>query len=226
MKTKEAIVLAGGMDTRLKDVINNIPKPMAPVCEKPFLVYLLQDLQKKGIQKVIFSVSYKYEIIQDFFGSNWNGIEIAYAIEKEPLGTGGAIRLALSKAKGERVFVLNGDTFFDVSLEKMEEQKGNTVVAIKPMYDFDRYGTVILQEDKIIAFQEKKKVKKGFINGGIYLLNKNVLDSFTLGSKFSFEQEFLEKEAGNLLAFVSDNYFIDIGIPQDYKKAQKDFCKA
>ena len=224
MKTKEAIVLAGGMGTRLKGVVDNIPKPMAPICDKPFLIYLLQYLKKEGISKVIFSVGYKYEIIKNFFGNSWNGITINYAVEKEPLGTGGAIRLALSMVESERVFVLNGDTFFDVSLSKMEKESADTVIAIKPMRDFDRYGTVLLQNNKIIAFQEKKRMKEGLINGGIYLLNKNTLNHFYLELNFSFEKEFLEKELGRLFAFVSDTYFIDIGIPEDYEKAQQYFC--
>ena len=225
MKTKEAIVLAGGMGTRLRGVIDDIPKPMAPVCDKPFLIYILQYLKKEGIEKVVFSVGYKYEVIQEFFGTFWNGIAIEYAIEKEPLGTGGAIRLALSKIKEERAFVLNGDTFFDIPLSEMDSKNEAVILAIKPMRDFDRYGTVVLEDEKIIAFKEKKKLEKGLINGGVYLLNKNSLDHFNLGAKFSFEQEFLEKKVGSLYALVFDTYFIDIGIPEDYEKVQKDFCE-
>ena len=121
MKTKEAIILAGGLGTRLKSVLEGIPKPMALIAEKPFLEYLLKYLQSYGIEHVILSVGYNWEIISDYFGSKYTSMEISYAIEDEPMGTGGGIRLALEKVKGEHTFILNGDTFFKVNLRDLSE---------------------------------------------------------------------------------------------------------
>jgi len=121
MQTTEAIILAGGLGTRLKGVISDIPKPMAPVANQPFLKYLLDYLKKQGIKKVILSVGYKYEIIQNFFGNNYSDLELIYSIENTPLGTGGGIRLAINHLTSDKTFIVNGDTFYDVNLPQMEE---------------------------------------------------------------------------------------------------------
>ena len=229
LKTKEAIVLAGGLGTRLKGVISDIPKPMAPVANKPFLIYIFDYLKKQGIERVILSVGYKYEIIEDYFSNNYEGIELVYSVEEEPVGTGGGIRLAVDKLKMDAAFVINGDTFFDVKLEKQEalafKMKSDLCLALKPMSDFDRYGSVAIENNTITSFKEKQFVKEGLINGGIYWLKKSFLESFNSGQKFSFEQDLMEKEVGigQISGFISDNYFIDIGIPEDYKKANVDF---
>lgn len=229
LKTKEAIVLAGGLGTRLKGVISDIPKPMAPVANQPFLKFILDYLKQQGIERVILSVGYKHEIISDFFSCEYSGLELLYAIEDEPLGTGGAIRLASEMLKGESAFVINGDTSFDVDLVKQEEvaqlEKSDLCLALKPMKDFDRYGSVEINGNSISSFKEKQWVEDGLINGGIYWLNKSILEPFELGTRFSFEQDLMEKQvaSGKISAFVSDTYFIDIGIPEDYKQANIDF---
>ncbi|MDL2227474.1 HAD-IIIA family hydrolase [Bacteroidales bacterium OttesenSCG-928-K03] len=203
-----AVILAGGFGTRLQSVIQNIPKPMAPVKGKAFLEYLLIYLLKNNIDDVVLSVGHLHESITSYFGNKYgkhveigNRIEyrelsISYAIENEPLGTGGGIKYALSKSKGENVFVLNGDSFFDINLKTLSdfyfEKQTNIAIALREVEDVSRYGSVeISEENKIISFLEKgQKTGEGLINAGIYILNRNILNDFP--EKFSFEKDFLE----------------------------------
>ena len=223
----EAIVLAGGLGTRLQSVISEIPKPMAPINEKPFLYYILQWLEKNGISRVILSVGYKWEVIYQEFGDRFNQLELIYSVENEPLGTGGAIALAMQKLKGDQFFIINGDTFFNVKLNDLlqfhKKHQFDFSIVLKTMHDFDRYGTVEVDEHgTITGFQEKAPKKNGLINGGIYLASQSIQQYFPNQEKFSFEKEFMEKAVEDLAfgGFITDRYFIDIGIPEDYQKAQ------
>lgn len=217
--TKEAIILCGGLGTRLRSVISDVPKPMAPINNKPFLAFVLEYLKKQNISRVVLAVSYKYEIIQEYFGNSYLGMQILYSIEKEPLGTGGAILEALNLINSDSCYVLNGDTFFDVNLDRLKLDNSDICVALKPMKNFDRYGSVDIDNNSYIsAFNEKKFTSNGLINGGVYLIKKNIFNSFNLPNKFSFEEFFQENFLTfNAKATVFDDYFIDIGIPQDYK---------
>jgi D-glycero-alpha-D-manno-heptose 1-phosphate guanylyltransferase len=226
----EAIVLAGGFGTRLKNVVNDVPKPMAPVNGKPFLTYILDFLQKKGTKKVVLCTGYLSEIIERFYGNSYKNIVLEYSVEKEPLGTGGAIKKALDYITEENVLILNGDTFFDVELDKMISDHINKnadfTLALKPMKEFDRYGTVqISQNGRVTGFEEKRYQSAGYINGGVYVIKKNIFESTDLPEKFSLESDFMCKTLSrkHFNGFVSDTYFIDIGIPEDYYKAEKDF---
>ncbi|EAL8922311.1 D-glycero-D-manno-heptose 1-phosphate guanosyltransferase, partial [Campylobacter jejuni] len=219
----QAIILCGGLGTRLKSVIKDIPKPMAPINDKPFLEFIFEYLKKQGIKEVILAVSYKYEVIQEYFKDEFLGIKIKYSIEKEPLGTGGAIKEALKFIKNE-AYVLNGDTIFDIDLKKLILNNSKICLALKQMNDFDRYGTVELDSKNYIKlFKEKEFKKQGLINGGIYFLNKDIFNDFTLQEKFSFE-EFLQENYEKLKAkaHIFDNYFIDIGVPGDYGRFMND----
>lgn len=230
-KIKEAIVLAGGKGTRLQSVVSNVPKPMAPIGEKPFLALLLQYLQSQGIEKVVLSVGYMYEIIQETFGNSYNGLVISYSVETEPLGTGGAIAKAMTMTEGENVLVLNGDSFIKVELEEIEKHipcsKNESLLVLKEMRNISRYGSVVLENDVITAFEEKQFKEKALINAGVYVLNKDIFKDKHLPEKFSFEKDFLEKEVekGNLKGIVTNGYFIDIGVPEDYQKAQIELVK-
>ena len=225
----EAIVLAGGLGTRLRSVISEIPKPMAPIGKKPFLEYILKYLSNNGIKKVILSVGYKWDIIKDYFGDKYNDIDLLYSVEEYPLGTGGAIKQAIETTiDSEKVFIVNGDTFFNIDLNKLilKYQKSDTLLSLslKKMTNFDRYGSVEIDENGFIkGFFEKKYQKEGYINGGIYLVSSDIFNNFELPEKFSFE-EFIQKEYKklNANAEIFDDYFIDIGIPEDYEKAQKE----
>ncbi|HEB9314997.1 TPA: nucleotidyltransferase family protein [Campylobacter coli] len=220
----QAIVLAGGLGTRLRSVVQDLPKPMAPINGEPFLAFVLEHLKKQGITEVILSVSYKYELIQEYFKDEFHGMRIRYNIEKELLGTGGAIKDALKLIKNE-VYVLNGDTFFDIDLKKLVLSNSNKIcIALKQIQNFDRYGTVNIDKQGLVtSFEEKVFKKQGLINGGIYLLKKDIFDKFNLEKKFSFE-EFLQENYKSLKiqTQIFDDYFIDIGIPEDYRRFMDD----
>lgn len=227
----EAVILAGGFGTRLQKVVHDVPKPMAPVDGKPFLSYLLDQLDRQGCTHTILAVGYKKKIIQDFFGSHYKGISLSYSVEDEPLLTGGALKKALRQATEDVAVVLNGDTFFSVDFSKMidfhNQAHSDATLAVKELHDFSRYGTVQFDDDyRITRFVEKKSCEKGFINGGVYILNRNLFDDITQ-DKFMIEKDFLEKYVDSKVfsAFLCDGYFIDIGIPEDYAKANKEFTK-
>lgn len=228
---KECIVLAGGFGTRLRSVVKDVPKCMADVAGRPFLYYIFHYLKKQGISHVILSLGYKSEIVLEWIANSDFGIKTSYVVESEPLGTGGAIKYAMSKAETESVFVINGDTFFDVELSSFSDfhfkNKGHISLCLKPMANFDRYGSVEVEGEKITGFNEKKYCESGLINGGVYLINKSALESIDLPEKFSFEKDVLENKDLNLniLGYRSNSYFIDIGIPEDFEKANIDFQK-
>jgi D-glycero-alpha-D-manno-heptose 1-phosphate guanylyltransferase len=221
----EAIILAGGVGTRLKSVVSDLPKPMAPIGDKPFLEYILKYLQKNGITKAILSVGYKWETIKEYFGDKFENIELIYSVEDEPLGTGGAIKKAMNQVKNSQVYIINGDTFFDVDLKSLSlEDSSKLMLSLKNMINFDRYGCVESDENNFVTtFTEKGFRESGNINGGIYLASKDIFDDYELNEKFSFE-EFMQDNFKTLKASVKvfENYFIDIGIPEDYEKAQSE----
>lgn len=227
----DVIILAGGLGTRLRSVVADLPKCMAPVNGKPFLAYLLDYLSQCPVHKVVLSVGYLHEIVVDWVEQHRDDypFTIEYAVETTPLGTGGGIRLAMRQCDAETVCVMNGDTFFDVGFEgllKAHRQGGKPLtMGLKPMKDFDRYGTVVINESCFVTrFNEKQFCADGLINAGIYMLENNGQLN-ELPEKFSFENLFLHPKAaeGAIQGYVSDGYFIDIGIPEDYEKAMVDF---
>jgi D-glycero-alpha-D-manno-heptose 1-phosphate guanylyltransferase len=229
---KEAIILAGGLGTRLRSVVSDLPKCMAPVAGKPFLYYVITHLQNEGIQNFIFSVGYKSESIVDYindqYGQN-SKLNMQFSIEDELLGTGGAIKLACEKVSEKNILICNGDTLFKINVEKLSNfhlhHNSDCTLSLKPMNNFNRYGVVELNnDDSIKSFKEKQFYESGLINGGVYALNAEEYMKEITGEKFSFEKDYLEKYVGkrNMYAKVQDEYFIDIGIPEDYEKAQKE----
>lgn len=227
----ECIILAGGLGTRLSGVVSDVPKCMAPVAGAPFLSHILHYLEQQFVDHVILSLGYKSDVVIEYLRQKAFTFKTSWVLEQEPLGTGGGIRRALMKSKEQQVFILNGDTMFAVDLRAMRQAFDpcyKAMLALKPMARFERYGAV--QTDaagSITAFGEKQFREEGLINGGVYLLNKEREDLAAFPEKFSFEKDFLEPEAGkaSLQGFTSDTYFIDIGIPEDYYKAQDDFSK-
>ena len=219
----EAIILAGGLGTRLSGVIGEIPKCLAPVDGKPFLQYQLEWLSRFDVSHVVLSVGYLREQVIGFVKSREWPFDVSFAVEKEPLGTGGGIRLALSKCRGKQVYVLNGDTFFNVDLEALSFTAPVTL-ALKPMRDFDRYGAVDWDGDLVNAFREKRHCDEGLINGGVYAIDRSQLDMSLFPKTFSFERDVLEPLAnyGLVAGEKQDGYFIDIGIPEDYARAQRE----
>lgn len=229
---KEAIILAGGFGTRLQKVVNDVPKPMAPVNRIPFLNYVFDYLRFYKIQHVVLSTGYLSEKIVEYYKDEFKGIKISYAKEETPLGTGGGIRNAMTKCTTDDVLVLNGDSFFDVDVKSHYRnhifKQADCTLALRKVDNAARYGTIQLGRlNKIAAFKEKDNVEKeGLINGGVYILNRAIyLNKTEVDTAFSIEKDFYEKRLKELhiFGFEYNGYFIDIGIPEDYKKAQDDF---
>ncbi len=217
-----AIILAGGLGTRLRSVLKDVPKCMAPINGIPLLSYILKKLSLSGFNTVILAVGYLKELIIDKYGSNFENMKIQYSIEDEPLGTGGAILKASYLIKDDYFFVLNGDTYFDLDYELMFTKKSDFLIASKKINDVSRYGRLVIEANIITAFVEKGINGIGYINGGIYLIRKTFLNGFSFPNKFSFEKDFLEKNVNKkkFMALNFDGLFIDIGIPDDYLLAQ------
>jgi D-glycero-alpha-D-manno-heptose 1-phosphate guanylyltransferase len=194
-RIKEAIILAGGLGTRLRSAVPDLPKCLAPVAGRPFI-----------------------------------GYEVS--LEDEPLGTGGAIRQACGLGKEKTVLILNGDTFFRIGLEPLsvfhEDRRADCSLCLKPMENFDRFGVVELDADgRVTRFREKQHYTSGLINGGVYALDREAFLRGQWPPVFSFEKDYLEKVVGErLFGLVQDNYFIDIGIPEDYRRVQEEFKKS
>lgn len=224
----EAIILAGGFGKRLSHIVSDLPKPMAPINGRPFLEYLFDYLQGNDISHVVLAVGYKAEMIKKHFGNKYKKIVISYSTEEIALGTGGAIKKALGDCRENDVFVINGDTYFDVDLVKMMDfhinARSNISIAIKSMNNFERFGSVVVEDNIIKKFEEKKPKVEGKVNGGIYIINRKIMCKMQK-SVFSFENDILESGLYNLYAFESEGYFIDIGIPEDYIKAQTEFMQ-
>ncbi len=233
MIVQEAIILAGGFGTRLKDVVSDVPKVMAPVNGRPFLEYILDYLEDHILDHVILSVGYKHEIIREHFGNQYKSIKIDYAIENEPLGTGGGIKKAFEYINGYRALVFNGDTMFRINLQKSFEfhssKSSEFSIILREVNNVERYGAVELDENhRVISFDEKgQKFGNGKINGGVYLINKSFFKNNPFPDKFSLEKDCFEKMVHSypFYAMACKQYFLDIGIPEDYKKAQDDFKK-
>lgn len=225
----EAIILAGGLGTRLRDAVPGLPKCMAPVNGKPFINYIIQYLQSQKIKRFIFSVGFLHEMISSHVENEFPGLDSTFVIEEKPLGTGGAIHLSAQETQTENVLILNGDTFFKVNVAALfslhEEKNAACTIALKPMQNFERYGVVeINEEKKVLRFKEKKKYNEGLINGGIYVLNVFSFIKHSWPETFSFEKDYLENspEKKKLYGDLQDAYFIDIGIPEDYERAQEE----
>jgi D-glycero-alpha-D-manno-heptose 1-phosphate guanylyltransferase len=227
----QAIILAGGFGTRLQTVVQDIPKSLAPISGKPFLFWLITYLQHQGINSFTFSLGYLHQQIEYFLKTEFPKLNYTCVIEEKPLGTGGAIKLALEKTIREDILILNGDTFFNLNLKafinEFHTQNADCSIALTPMENFERYGSVIIDEQNIIKqFNEKKYSESGFINTGTILFKKSVYLEKTkhLPNNFSFEKDFLEPNIANLIVtgFKAGGYFIDIGIPEDYYKADRE----
>ncbi len=224
-----AIILAGGLGTRLREAVPDLPKCMAPVAGRPFLSYVIDYLQVQGIEKFIFSLGHMHQLIENYLSEYYPALNYTNVIEDEPLGTGGAIQLAMRVANAENVFVTNGDTLFKIQMEAImsvhQASNADCTLALKPMKNFDRYGCVTINEqNQIISFKEKQFYADGLINGGSYILNREKFLQRSLPHQFSFEKDYLEKFTtdGHFYASVQEGYFIDIGIPTDFEQAQKD----
>lgn len=225
----EAIVLAGGFGTRLKQVVPDLPKPMAPVAGRPFLEILLMSLSRKGFHRIVLSLGHMADTVVAHFGDNFAGMELVYEIEQIPLGTGGAVRQAMERCINDHSFVFNGDTYLDLEVSDIEThwRKHHTpiIVACK-VPDTARYGSLATADGRVLGFIEKGVAGPGLINAGCYILPADLLDTFPLGLPFSLEADFLAKvvPSQRFDLFVSNGHFIDIGIPEDYARAQTELA--
>lgn len=226
----EAIILAGGFGTRLQTIVKDVPKPMALIGDRPFLSILIDIYRAKGIKKFVLSLHHKPDIIIDYFKDSYRDVEISFVVEEKPLGTGGAIRLAATKLQTEHALVLNGDSFLDFSLQQANElleKYNSTIIFGRHVIDSGRYGRIEHIDGLITKFEEKKDSNIGVpavINAGIYVMHKNLLDKFKLNEPFSIERDYFDsinKEQGFRLV-IADGYFIDIGLPEDYLRAQQE----
>jgi D-glycero-alpha-D-manno-heptose 1-phosphate guanylyltransferase len=221
----EGIVLAGGFGTRLREVVPDLPKPMAPIAGRPFLEILLSTLARKGFTRVVLSLGFMAEKIITHFGESYAGMHLVYEVESRPLGTGGAIRAALTRCESDHVFIFNGDTYLDLEVDELEslwQARGHPVIVVRKVPDTARFGRVEMSDGRINAFLEKGMPGAGLINAGCYVLPKGALDAFALGQPFSLETEFFIKYLQRIRfdGFVTHGQFIDIGVPDDYVLAQ------
>jgi D-glycero-alpha-D-manno-heptose 1-phosphate guanylyltransferase len=223
----EAIILAGGYGTRLREIVSAVPKPMAPIRDKPFLELLLAHLSRQKFKKVIISIGYMGQIISDYFGDHFHGMRLSYVAEDAPLGTGGAIRLSMNKVTDDHVYIFNGDTFLDLEINLVESHwqiNKKPILIAREVQDTYRYGRLILSGKNLVGFSEKDTAGSGLINAGCYIFNRCQLDSFDIGSTFSLEKDYLSITSNCILhdVFVTNGKFIDIGIPEDYIRAQSE----
>jgi D-glycero-alpha-D-manno-heptose 1-phosphate guanylyltransferase len=224
---KEAIVLAGGLGTRLRASVPDLPKCMAPVGGRPFIAYITDYFRQAGIERFIFALGYKSDAFEDFFRQSFPNGGYTVSLEEEPLGTGGAIRQACSLGKEEHVLILNGDTFFRIDPGTLsafhQSNRADCTLCLKPMQDFNRFGVVELDDhQRVRQFREKQAYKSGLINGGVYALGRERFLREDLPATFSFEKDYLEKvlDTRRVYGLVQNDYFIDIGIPEDYQRVQ------
>lgn len=227
----EAIILAGGLGTRLSTRLTNLPKAMAPVAGRPFLEILLDQLAEAGCARVILSVGYLREVILDAFQESYRGMLLDYVMEETPLGTGGAIRLALQHAHESSPLVLNGDTYVDVDLAAMQalhcSTGGAMTMAVTEVKDTARYGGVILEGERVTGFIEKGRSGRGWINAGAYVLTREFPWPEGLPLRFSFETDVLVPGVDRLrpVAYQHTGYFLDIGVPEDLDRAQTELAR-
>ena len=226
----EAIILAGGLGTRLRSQLKQLPKSMAPVGGRPFLGILMDQLIGAGCERIILSVGYLRDIIIAAFSDNYRGIPLSYSTEEEPLGTGGAIRLALRQATEKSVLVLNGDTYLNAdyraALAYHAAAGGVITMAVTPVENTARYGGVVVEGDRITGFVEKGRTGPGWINAGAYVLSQDFPWRAELPERFSFENDIIAPELNELrpAAFRCRGYFLDIGVPEDLERAQTELA--
>jgi D-glycero-alpha-D-manno-heptose 1-phosphate guanylyltransferase len=221
----EAIILAGGLGTRLRQVVADVPKPMAPIAGRPFLEILLSSLARKGFSRVILSLGFMAEKISSHFGARFAGMEIAYVVDTTPLGTGGAIRLAFEVCAQDYVFVFNGDSYLDLEVQSLKQRwqaMRHPIVVGKQVLDTLRYGRLVTDGERVTCFAEKGIEGSGLINAGCYVLATDALAKFPLYQPFSIESDYFVPEVASakVEVFVTEGIFIDIGVPDDYRRAQ------
>lgn len=229
MATDEAIVLVGGLGTRLRAVVSDVPKPLAPVAGRPFLAWLLDHLAESSMRHVVLAAGYLAERVIDSIGREWRGMRVDYSVETASLGTGGAVRQACGMLRGSAAHVLNGDTFLRYDLHALEQATrhvgADLGMALAHVDDVARYGAVVRDGARITGFREKGESGSGYINAGSYYLTPTAIQSLPAEPAYSFETRVLAPltAAGRVCGFDATSGFIDIGVPEDYQRAQNLF---
>lgn len=224
----EALVLVGGLGRRLRSSIVGRPKPMAEVAGRPFLEWLILAAKERGVGRFVLCTGYLAEHVETYFGngSKW-GVSVEYSRETTPLGTGGALKLALDKTERETLLAFNGDSYCPCDLHRLLTEHSRTAAAatlwVVGVEDCSRYGAVSVADDgSVTAFREKEMVtKKGLINAGIYAIQRTILESIPVGRPVSLEHDVFPGLIGEKLhAVAGEGPFIDIGTPESYARAQ------
>ncbi len=221
----EAIVLCGGLGTRLRSVVADVPKPLAPVGGRPFLDYVLAYLEAEGVTRAILATGYKREVIAARYGAQWNQIAIDYSQEETPLGTGGALRQALALVDGDAALALNGDSLLLAPMAALAGPlAGGADLALTACWraSAEAAGVCVLDGDRLTGFREGAAGERGLVNAGVYAVRRGLFDGMDLPAAFSFERDVLETRAMRIDArvVISDADFIDIGLPHTYAAAQ------
>ena len=228
---RSAVILAGGLGTRLRSAVPDLPKPMAPVAGRPFLEHLMDYWIAQGIERFVLSVGYRHEMIQTHFGSSYQGAAVTYAIETTPLGTGGGLLLAAAQLRAERPFLLlNGDTYFAVELDRLErfgaEHDADWCFSLFRARESGRYmGLETAPDDgRIVRLKSNDEEIGRLANGGVYRVHPRALSAggFQAGDRVSLEEGlFAAAMVANqrVYGLESRGVFIDIGIPHDYHRA-------
>ncbi len=222
-----AIVLAGGLGTRLQQRVPGLPKPMAPVAGRPFLSYVLDRLIAGGMTQITLALGHRAERIRSHFGHTYRQAVLTYVVENEPLDTGGATASAVG-GSDDPVLVQNGDTYLALDyaalLRWYGQSPSDAAIVLTRVPDAARYGTVVVEEDRVRGFVEKGRGGEGWINAGVYLLRPSVFAKFGLSGRFSLETDLLQRHCAALAprAYFSEAFFVDIGVPEDYDRAQRE----
>lgn len=221
-----AVILAGGLGTRLRSVVSDRPKVVAEVNGRPFLHFLLDQLASAGIRQAVLCTGYMAGNVQELLGRNHGPVKLVYSVETEPLGTGGAVRLALPYLASDPVLVMNGDSFCDIDLQLFAsehmQKRAVASLALAAVNDISRYGAVDVTTDGSVTHFEEKGARQGdgLINAGIYLLSKTIIASIPAEQPVSLERDIFPGLIGNgLCGFAGSGRFIDIGVPDDYRAA-------
>ncbi len=229
-----AIILAGGLGTRLRSVVADVPKPMASIEGRPFLEYQLDYWISRGISHFILAVGYKHEVISAYFGSTYHGAKLTYSIEDTPLGTGGGFLLALKKTTEDLVLLLNGDTFFDIDFKYLEtqhrEKSADVTFSVFRTFEAGRYmGMDIDKDGRVKSLATNNSELGRLANGGVYLVKTSaIMDGYKASdAKVSLEDDIFPGMVNNRAQMFSVSFegrFIDIGVPSDYQRAAEVLC--
>lgn len=226
----KAVVLAGGLGTRLQQRVPGLPKALAPVAGRPFLCHVLDRLIAGGMREIVLALGHRADLVMAHFGSDYGGATLRYSVEAEPLGTGGALANALRTMGDGAALVQNGDTFIDIDFGELLrwylDSPADAAMVLTRVADVARYGAVLVGNGRVLGFAEKGRHGGGWINAGVYFIHPAVFARFGLSGRFSLEADLLQRHCAALSprAYLSDAFFIDIGIAEDYERAQRELA--